>query len=79
MLSYFWLDLENAAGKCTSPCAQIFAPLKSATNIVTQPAWEGSTTCANLPPITPVHVRALLGVQNSSVVGKTCHLYLIDI
>lgn len=45
MLSYFWLVLENAAGKCTSPCVQIFAPLKSATNIVTQPACERNATC----------------------------------
>lgn len=61
MLSYFWLDLENAAGKRTSPCAPIFAPLKSATNIVTEPAWEGNATCASLPPVTPVHVRAPSG------------------
>lgn len=79
MLSYFWLVLENAAGKCTSPCVRIFAPLKSATDIVTQPACEGNTTCANLPPITSVDVRVLSVMQVSSVLNKTCHLYLIDV
>lgn len=76
MLSYFWLVLENAAGKCTPPCVQIFAPLKSATNIVTQPACERNTTCPNLPPS---DVRALTVVQIISVLNKTCHLYLTDI
>lgn len=79
MLSYFWSVLENAAGKSTSPCVQIFVPLKSAANIGTQPACEGKTTCTDLPPVASVTVRPLSVVQISCVLNKTCHLYLIDI
>lgn len=49
-----FLVLENAAEKCTSPCVEIFAPVKSATNIVIQPTCERNTTWTNLLPITSV-------------------------
>lgn len=46
--------LEKAAEKCTSPCVEICAPVKSVTNIVIQPTCERNATWTNLLPITSV-------------------------
>lgn len=50
----FLVSFRKCCWEVYSPCVEIFAPVKSATNIVSQPTYERNTTWASLPPITSV-------------------------